>query len=138
MAGTTNDPDWDRMRTLGVLQEYRFRSRLPIVGPLVARLRALWNNVSTTWYVRPLIEQQNAFNAGVVAQLRDEIEQLRDVQASIQRIQMRLEEGDSAAIQADHEQVELRRDLAAVSLRVTGLQRRLAETGQEPTGQGRE
>lgn len=39
-----------------------FRSRFP----LVARLRTLWNEVSTRWYVQPLAEQQTEFNHAVL------------------------------------------------------------------------
>jgi GT2 family glycosyltransferase len=41
-----------------VLKEVAFQSRLP----LVARLRAAWNDVATRWYVRPSLEQQTRFN----------------------------------------------------------------------------
>lgn len=48
------------------VQERPFASRTPIVGPLVARLRTLWNNMSTTWYVRSILQQQVEFNSLVV------------------------------------------------------------------------
>lgn len=38
-----------------------FRSRLP----LVARLRTLWNRIATETYLRPLIQQQNDYNAAL-------------------------------------------------------------------------
>jgi GT2 family glycosyltransferase len=41
-----------------VLEEVQFRSRLP----LIARLRAAWNDVATRWYVRPSLDQQTRFN----------------------------------------------------------------------------
>jgi GT2 family glycosyltransferase len=41
-----------------VLEEVRFTSRVP----LVARLRAAWNDVATRWYVRPSLDQQTRFN----------------------------------------------------------------------------
>ena len=41
-----------------VLEEVQFQSRLP----LVARLRAAWNDVATRWYVRPSLDQQTRFN----------------------------------------------------------------------------
>ncbi len=43
-----------------------FRSTLPVIGPLVAGFRTLWNQVSTRWYVQPLIEQQMEFNSAVL------------------------------------------------------------------------
>ncbi len=44
-----------------VLEEVQFRSAVP----LVARLRAAWNNVATRWYVRPSLDQQTRFNLAV-------------------------------------------------------------------------
>jgi O-antigen biosynthesis protein len=41
-----------------VLEEVHFESRLP----LIARLRAAWNDVATRWYVRPSLDQQTRFN----------------------------------------------------------------------------
>jgi GT2 family glycosyltransferase len=41
-----------------VLQEVQFTSRLPII----ARLRAAWNNIATRWYVRPSLDQQTRYN----------------------------------------------------------------------------
>jgi GT2 family glycosyltransferase len=41
-----------------VLEEVRFASPIP----LVARLRAAWNDVATRWYVRPSLDQQTRFN----------------------------------------------------------------------------
>ena len=48
------------------LREYEFASAAPGVGGFVARFRAAWNSVATKWQVRPLIEQQSAFNAALV------------------------------------------------------------------------
>jgi hypothetical protein len=53
------------------VREQPFRSTVPLVGPLVAWFRGLWNRVSTTWYVRPLLEQQVAYNAAVANALQD-------------------------------------------------------------------
>ncbi len=52
------------------VHEQPFRSDAPLVGPQIARMRDSWNSVSTKWYVRPLLEQQNRFNAAVTAALR--------------------------------------------------------------------
>jgi len=48
----------DEALAQAVHTEQQFRSR----WPLVARLRAAWNNVATRWYVRPNFEQQTRFN----------------------------------------------------------------------------
>jgi len=53
------------------VQERPFVSRLPLLGPLVVRIREAWNSVSTKWYVRPMIQQQVDFNAAVVRALAE-------------------------------------------------------------------
>lgn len=44
------------------LQEFEFRSTLPVVGPLIAWFRSLWYSVAARWAVRDLIRQQVAIN----------------------------------------------------------------------------
>ena len=44
------------------LQELEFRSDLPVIGPLVARLRSSWYGVAARWAVRHLAEQQQVIN----------------------------------------------------------------------------
>ncbi|MBN1888135.1 MAG: glycosyltransferase family 2 protein [Thermoflexales bacterium] len=51
------------------VQEQPFRSQVPILGPALAAFRHYWNQVATVWYARPLIKQQNEFNAKVVRML---------------------------------------------------------------------
>jgi len=43
-----------------------FISHVPLLGPLIARLRSAWNGISTRWYVQPILQQQVEFNAAVV------------------------------------------------------------------------
>lgn len=44
------------------LEEYQFRSAVPILGPLIARFRSLWYSVAARWAIRDLIRQQEAIN----------------------------------------------------------------------------
>ncbi len=62
------------------VRERPFVSQAPIAGPLIARFREAWNSVSTKWYVRPIVEQQNEINRRLVAEIQRqqaEIEWLR-------------------------------------------------------------
>ena len=52
------------------VHEQPFHSDAPLVGAQIARARDSWNSVSTKWYVRPMLEQQNRFNAAVSAALQ--------------------------------------------------------------------
>jgi hypothetical protein len=44
------------------VQERPFVSSVPFVGPLIAGIRTLWNSVSTKWFVRGILQQQNQVN----------------------------------------------------------------------------
>lgn len=56
----------DEMRQRARLQEYEFTSAAPVAGRSIAWLRTAWNSVATKWQVRPLMEQQSAFNQALV------------------------------------------------------------------------
>jgi GT2 family glycosyltransferase len=46
--------------------ERPFTSSVPLFGPLIARLRNMWNNVAARWYVRGLLVQQLEINRRLV------------------------------------------------------------------------
>jgi hypothetical protein len=93
------------------LQEHRFRSRVPVLGPLIAGLRSLWNAVSTRWYVLPLMHQQSDFNLMLVHRLRV-YEQL------FQSLQARLAAFEALAARqgADIQALQAARDAHAATL----------------------
>lgn len=64
----TND---DALAAKVAVTERPFVSHVPLLGKWIARFRAAWNNVSTTWYVRTLIQQQNRFNQLLVQRLQE-------------------------------------------------------------------
>ena len=49
MTMLPTDPTLDLLRATTILQEYRFRSQVPLIGPLIARFRELWNGIATKW-----------------------------------------------------------------------------------------
>ena len=55
-------PRADSISLIPALQEFEFRSSLPVIGPVIARLRSLWYSVAARWAIRSLIEQQEAIN----------------------------------------------------------------------------
>jgi hypothetical protein len=105
-----DDPWW-------MIEEQPFRSRLPLIGGLVVWIRETWNSVATKWYVRPLIQQQNAVNR----RLSDELDALHEEILVVQRIEVDL----------DREQQDLRRDgfgaIYALSEEVASLRDQVAE-----------
>lgn len=116
------DP-WKQLRFAGTLQEHRFRSRVPVVGPWIAWLREMWNSVSTKWYVRPLLERQNDFNGRVVDRLAEHAEILHAHQ---------MQSEDHEVLLTDHDRAETRlvHDLAEVTARLVLLSRQLADLDQ--------
>ncbi|MGC8782654.1 MAG: hypothetical protein ACP5UQ_17470, partial [Anaerolineae bacterium] len=116
----TDSHDIECLRAKSVLQETVFRSRLPVIGPLIAWLRTAWNSVSTKWYVRPLIAQQSEFNALVVGQLRNIAEQLDFQERQIHDLSVWL-------IAQDREQSAAIYDLAELRVQLGQLRKVLAE-----------
>jgi hypothetical protein len=118
------DPALDQLRSAATLQEYRFRSQVPLIGSLIARFRELWNSMSTKWYVRPLIEQQSEINRQFVAALMAQAADLRDVTLRFGEDEERMAEW---LIQQDREQSTAIGDLSETALRLVQTNRRLAE-----------
>lgn len=92
------------LENLAVVREQPFRSTIPLIGPLIAWFRTLWNSVSTRWYVLPLLQQQNAFNAQVVAHLQ---------------------ELNGRSVEIDRDLTALTRNVSELSHRLIQLERRL-------------
>jgi hypothetical protein len=103
------------------VREQPFRSDKPIIGPLIAWFRTVWNSISTRWYVLPLLQQQNAFNALVAASLRDMNECL--------------EEMDRRLIDLDRDQTVLTRNVAESSYRLIRLDQLLTSTEAQLRGE---
>lgn len=109
------EPDWLRLEQALRVTEVPFAS----TRPLVARLRSAWADVATRWYVRPLVEQQNAANRTLLAELQAAERGLRE-QASAT---LAMEAG-SAGLAA--QQAELRAELADLERLLTAVEERLA------------
>ena len=58
----TNGDGYDWLVAKSQIQERPFTSETAVIGSLITRFREMWNNISTKWYVRPLLQQQNEFN----------------------------------------------------------------------------
>jgi uncharacterized coiled-coil DUF342 family protein len=93
------------------IEEHPFISHIPLLGPLIARFRQGWNNVATTWYVRPLLQQQNDFNR-LLAQHLQEIANL-------------YEEIDTYLTQNDRDVTALARQIAELSATMVRLENQL-------------
>jgi GT2 family glycosyltransferase len=65
------------------VREKPFRSSAPIFGRAIAGLRRRLNNLSTRWYVQPILQQQVDYNASVARTLRELTKQLAELQARV-------------------------------------------------------
>ena len=124
MTTPPTGPTLEQLRSTATLQEYRFRSQVPLIGSLIAQFRELWNGVSTKWYVRPLIEQQSEINRQLVAALMAQADDLRDVTLRLGEDEERMAEW---LIEQDREQSAAIGDLSETALRLVQTNRRLAE-----------
>lgn len=76
------------LETRQTLTETPFRSRIPVIGGMVAWLRAQWNNVATRWYVLPLIRQQNEVNALWLAIFKEQTDRFQRQLALLEQDQV--------------------------------------------------
>ena len=105
----------ENLRTRQSLREQPFASSVPVLGPVIAWFRTRWNNVATRWYVQPLIEQQNTFNAELVITLENLVEVLSE----------RIEVLEENAIGLDRDLVTLTRDLAEARYQIIRTRKEL-------------
>jgi hypothetical protein len=89
------------------VQERPFQSNIP----LVARLRTAWNNISTKWYVRSIVQQQNEFNRLTAVHLEEVAE--------------RFEELNGRLITQDQDQSTLAHDLGQLTTQLIQTNRLL-------------
>jgi hypothetical protein len=138
----TDEVEDQQWPSRAVLREHPFHSDVPLLGPLIAWFRECWNSVSTRWYVRALIEQQNAFNAAVVTQLRTCEDRLLNLQGQIDVLKQTTDI-EGWLIQQDRQQTALIHDLAELTAQLAMKGRALSDLeqrvvhleGTQPPGQ---
>lgn len=99
------------------LVEPSFVSSTPVVGPLIVTVRRLWNWMSTKWYVKGVIDQQNQFNTFFV-------ESLRALDLSMQAM-------ESSIIERERTAVRLNTDLTILENRLRRIEQQLTD-GEQP------
>ena len=142
------NPSLEQLRMKQRIHEQPFVSRAPVIGPLIARLRAAWNGISTQWYVRPLIQQQNELNELLVHQLTEQAICLHDrvrhgdeLSARIAELDARLagridfqtvrsHDHDAWLVSQDREASEIVHDLAELRLQLGQMNRLLQGLSQ--------
>jgi hypothetical protein len=103
-----------RLSAAATLEDRPFRSDVPLLGPLIARFRAAWNDVASRWYLGHLIAQQNEFNRLAVEQLasyeaefREQMELLEEQVVITAEMQQRVQELQAQLAELDRELVRL-------------------------------
>lgn len=81
---------WDKLQgnVDEVMQGWRvrekpFTSSAPLLGGLIVRAREMINNLSTRWYVRPILQQQVDYNASMARTVREISRQLMELEARV-------------------------------------------------------
>jgi hypothetical protein len=64
-------------------------SEVPVVGPVISLLRRAWVRVTSRWYVKRLVEQQNRYNVLLLELAR----QVAEIQIGLTDRDRRIEEG---------------------------------------------
>jgi hypothetical protein len=107
-----------------IITEPTFQSDTPLVGPLIAAFRQQWNDVSTKWYVRLMMEQQQAFNALVARLLAEQARRLED-----QEIQAKANAQDVTLLA--NQLLEMQQEINQLRQTVALLQQQLHERDGE-------
>ena len=95
------------------IKEQPFRSDAPLVGKGIVAFRQAWNNISTRWYVLPLLHQQMDFNSSVANSVTAQMGTTQQLLKSIDAQQRDIAQG--------------MREVDTLALAVTRLQQRIEE-----------
>lgn len=99
------------------LEARPFVSTVPLIGPLIARFRASWNNVASRWYIQHVIDQQNEFNRLAIAELPERLAAYeREAQIQLELLEQQIVE-----------RADLEQRLQELSAQLAELERRLGE-----------
>lgn len=94
-------------RSIATVKEQPFTSGTPILGPLIVAVRSAWNWMSTKWWVRPMLAQQNGFNAEMTSALRNSLQVMRLTALALHRLTALAEAQQAEICQLRHEVANL-------------------------------
>lgn len=80
----------DSSLALPHLQTHRFSSPVPLLGGVIAHLRALWGSIAARWYAESLVRQQNLFNQIISDRLNSLLEEISEMERLVVRLGMDL------------------------------------------------
>ncbi len=103
----------DELASKSHVEERPFVSHKPLIGPLIVFIREMWNSVSTKWFVRAILQQQNEFNEAVVR--------------AVNELDMRVCDND-------RDSTALAVEIAKVGYRLNRIENQLAALGERLAG----
>jgi hypothetical protein len=103
----------DALQEGAQVRERPFTSDMPVLGRFIVFVREKWNSVAAKWYVRPMVQQQNRFNATVV-----------DV---LQEMSRRLEQWEEWLIHTDQDATMMARKVAEGEVQLRQWHRQAVE-----------
>lgn len=106
--------------------EQPLTSQTPVIGPLLAWFRNTWNSIATTWYVRPLLQQQNDYNALVYAKLEDLVTFQRETYTMLRETHALLAAINERMSDDDRDVTELARQVGRLQAALLQLDQRMA------------
>jgi hypothetical protein len=75
-------------RSVALVREIPFVSDAPVFGRFIVMVRNAWNWMSTKWWVRPILTQQNNFNSELVSSLQNALQVMHLTALTIGRLTM--------------------------------------------------
>lgn len=81
LEASATPPGGDLVSAIPPLEEFEFRSTVPVIGPLIGRFRSLWFNVAARWAIRYLAQQQDQINRSLARQQEQIAQRLAQQQA---------------------------------------------------------
>ena len=84
-----------------LVSERPFVSHAPLIGPLIVKIRTFWNWMSTKWYMLPILQQQNTYNATVVQTLREVVMAIESLSQAVNKLQIEDVQAEEAEASPD-------------------------------------
>jgi GT2 family glycosyltransferase len=112
------------------LTEPPFVSNKAVIGPAIVAFREMWNDVSTKWYVRAIMQQQDAFNELAAQLLIEQGLQTKAVASDMTRLADEI-------VSIKGMVNELRTGLAALDAAVAGIEIILEERKRDSSDEHR-
>ncbi len=117
-----------RLHAASYVTEQPLISHAPVIGRFLTWIRNTWNNVATTWYVRPLLQQQNDYNALLYRRLEELTGFQRETYQILKETHLLLEALSERKTDDDRDVTELARRTGELAVALARLERRQRES----------